>query len=116
MTILSAENMYSKESTANTFIQQVYGWMAFALAISASVSYYISTSPALIQSVLGSFYLLIILELVVVVILSFLVQKIHPLVAGILFIGYAALNGFTFSVFFLVFQLSSMVSIFGVTA
>ena len=116
MTILSAETMYSKEDSVNRFMQQVYGWMAFALAVSGGIAYGVSLSPAAMKTVLDMFGFIVIAEFVLVMVISFLINKINPVVAGVLFIGYAAMNGLTFSTIFLIFQLSSIVSIFGVTA
>ena len=59
---------------------------------------------------------LIIVELVLVIGLSWLINKMNATVAIALFMLYSFVTGLTLSVIFLVYQLDSIVSIFGVSA
>ena len=59
---------------------------------------------------------LLLAELALVFGLSWLIKKMNALTATIMFILYSFLTGLTLSVIFLVYQLGSIVSIFGVTA
>jgi FtsH-binding integral membrane protein len=59
---------------------------------------------------------LLLVELGLVMGLSWLIQKMNALTATIMFILYSFITGLTLSVVFLVYELGSIVSIFGVTA
>lgn len=98
------------------FMQRVYGWMGVALAISGVTAWVVSANESLWMAIAPFFTLLIILELVLVFSLSFLVNKVNSFVAMLMFVVYSFLTGLTLSVIFLVYELSSIVSIFGVTA
>jgi FtsH-binding integral membrane protein len=59
---------------------------------------------------------LLLVELGLVMGLSWLIQKMNAITATIMFILYSFVTGLTLSVVFLVYELGSIVSIFGVTA
>lgn len=107
------------QSLVKGFMARVYGWMFFALAITGVVSYYVSTSEAIIGIFATTpmvFYGLLIGELVLVIFLSALINKIPSIVAAGVFILYAALNGVTLSLIFLIYTSTSLFSTFLVTA
>ncbi len=107
----------SEETAA--FFQKVYGWMCFALLLSALAAYLVVSSEALFNIILGTPYLifiLIILELVVVVWISGWIQKMSATLAKVLFILYALLTGITLSVIFLVYTIESISLTFLATA
>lgn len=108
----------SLASETDRFMQRVYAWMAFALVVSWGVAFYISNDLTLVNLIFdtGLFMPLIFVELGLVLGLSWLIQKMNATLAMILFILYAVVTGLTLSVIFLVYQLGSIVSIFGVTA
>ena len=60
----------------------------------------------------NTFTTLLIAEVVVVLVFSFLFRKLPPLAVGILFFAYAVLNGITLSVIFAVYQMSSIIVLF----
>lgn len=103
------------------FMIKVYGWMSFALIITGLVAMWTATKHALVSVVIGNdfvFWGLLILELVCVFFLSasFVLDKITPFIATLIFILYSALNGLTLSVIFLVFTTESIATTFYVTA
>ena len=59
---------------------------------------------------------LLILELVVVLVFSLLFRKMPPTLVGILYFVYAMINGVTLSVIFAVFELTSIMYIFIISA
>ncbi|NRH21467.1 Bax inhibitor-1/YccA family protein [Candidatus Gracilibacteria bacterium] len=109
---------HDPQAETNRFMQQVYGWMAFALLISGSIAYYVSVNPTLYDYIYTKklFLPLLILEVVLVLGLTWLVQRISAMVAILVFILYSITTGLTLSIVFLIYQLGSVVSIFGVTA
>jgi len=99
----------------NSFIRSVYNWMAIGLALTAFTSYYVASSPALLQLIFGNqlvFFGLIIGELGMVFYLSARVQKISASAATGLFVIYSVLNGATLASIFLVYASSSIASTF----
>ena len=100
------------------FMQHVYAWMAFALVISGWVAYYVVHNLTLLTWIFqkGLFMPLLLVELGLVFGLSWFLRKMSALTATVMFILYSFVTGLTLSVVFLVYQLGSIVSIFGVTA
>src|SRR5512133_3097886 len=92
-------------SAVVTFMNAVYAWMCVGLGITAAVAWMVSSNENLIHSVLsrGTFMVLILMELGLVVAISAAIYKINTAVATLLFCLYAALNGLTLSVIFLVY-------------
>ncbi len=101
------------------FIAKVYWWMAVALCLTAVVSLWTASTPALQQIILGNqivFFGLMIGELALVFYLSFRVAKMSVQAASIAFLVYSLLNGLTLSIIFLSFTAASIASTFFVTA
>lgn len=101
------------------FITKVYNWMALALFITGLVSYFVASSPDLINIIVGSkfvFYGLLIGELLLVIYLTRSIDKLsqNMVIAG--FLLYAVLNGLTMSFIFLVYTSNSIATTFYVTA
>jgi uncharacterized protein len=119
--IPSAYNLQASEETAEiqrSFITRVYAWMTFGLLITAA-SALVTVSTPLINVIVSNqifFFGLLIGELVLVVVLSAAVAKMNPFVAGLLFAGYAGLNGVTLAVLLLVYTSQSIGVTFGITA
>jgi FtsH-binding integral membrane protein len=101
------------------FMTRVYGWMAGGLALTALVAAYVASSPTLIEGVMTNrliFYGLIGVELVLVFGLSAAISRLSPAMALSGFLLYAAINGVTLSVIFLVYTAESLASTFFITA
>ncbi|HZW61517.1 MAG TPA: Bax inhibitor-1/YccA family protein [Candidatus Babeliales bacterium] len=114
----SVEDYIMQGDIAN-FIYKVYGWMAIALTITASVAYYISTMPVIAQTIFSNPFLLIglfIAQLGVVVAISGFVNRLNYSTAVALFLVYAASVGLTFSVIFLHYTFASIALTFLITA
>lgn len=107
------------------FIAGVYLRMMFALAITGAVAFGISQYVQLNYDAFRNFFTVnfkqiiwtaIIGELAVVFILSGCISKLNSAGAFILFILYSVLNGVSFSVYFLVFDITSIYKIFLITS
>jgi hypothetical protein len=114
------ENVYAPTydaSAQNTFVTKVFGWMTFALLLTAVAS--IATAqiaPTLIADNPGLMIGLIVVELGLVMGLSFGLHAIPPAIATGMFILYSLLNGVTLSVIFLIYTSGSIAMTFFVTA
>ena len=98
---------------------QVYGWMSIALLITAVVSIYTASSETMLSLIFGNrfvFYGLLIGELVMVLGLSAMINRMTALTATALFIVYSALNGLTMACIFLIYTGTSIASTFFITA
>ena len=101
------------------FLRKVYGWMFVGLGITASVAYFVASTPRLVQAIYSNpilFFGLIIAEFGLVIVLSARVAKLSPTTAAALFVGYSALNGATLSMILLAYTGQSIASTFVVTA
>ena len=105
--MLQDKNIFSK----------VFFWMFIGLAITFGVGYYVSINENMLYNVFSKYYiLLIIVELVVVILLSARIRKMQPTTAKILFCLYSFITGLTFSSVFVLYNLMSIMYVFGVTA
>ena len=103
----------------NEFVRSVYNWMAIGLALTGFVAFYVSNNESMMRLIFGNqiiFFGLIIGELALVFTISARVQKIKASTATALFVLYAALNGVTLSVIFLIYTRTSITSTFFICA
>ena len=106
------------DETFSNVLRRVYVWMTLGLLVTAGVAAFVSVSP-LSQVLAGQpliFFALLIVELGLVVGLSWGINRISPATAMLLFFAYAVLNGLTFSVLFVVYTLGSVATTFLATA
>ena len=104
--------------TFDAVLRRVYVWMTVGLLVTAITAAFVSVSP-LYQILTGQpliFFGLMIAELGLVIGLSWGINRISPGMAILLFLVYAALNGLTFSVLFVVYTLGSVAQTFLATA
>lgn len=101
----------------NKIFSKIFFWMFIGLAITFGIGYYVSLNSNMLYNVFSKYYIfLIIAEIVVVIWLSARIRKMSPTTAKILFCLYSFLTGLTFSSIFVLYQMTSIISIFGITA
>lgn len=103
----------------NRFLALVYLVMAVGLAVTALVSTWVGTNPALIRSILFNPWIafgLFILQLVIVVALSAAVMRLSPALAFGLFLFYAAVTGVSISTIFIYYSQSQVYHTFWLAA
>ncbi|QIP15899.1 Bax inhibitor-1/YccA family protein [Spirosoma aureum] len=113
---LTAEQIKQEQAA---FMTQVYGWMTVALLVTATISIWVASSPAVLELIFGNrlvFYGLLIGEVLLVMYLSAAVQRVSAQMAMAMFLGYAVMNGLTLSCIFLLYTGGSIASTFFVTA
>lgn len=109
----------SAETRVRSFVQQVYGWMAAALAVTGFVALAVARSTRMQQFIFGNpviFYGLIIGELILVIVLARRVHLMSAPAATAAFVFYSVLNGLTMSVIFLAYTQGVIARAFFVTA
>ncbi|MGA7105141.1 MAG: Bax inhibitor-1/YccA family protein [Candidatus Deferrimicrobiaceae bacterium] len=103
----------------NRFMTRVYGWMSFALVLSAFSAAATISTPGLYRWIVLNrlvFFGLIIGELGLVLYLGAAITRMSLAAARTAFVGYSLLNGLTLSVVFLAYTSESIGSTFLVTA
>jgi FtsH-binding integral membrane protein len=98
-------------------LQRVYLWMLLGLLLTAGVAFYTVNSNLITLAMnQGVFFGAIIGELVLVIALSAGLRRMSAGLATGMFLLYAALNGFTLSLIFLIYELGSIYMAFFDTA
>ena len=100
-------------------MRKVYVWMTLALAITGMTAYYVATSPTIIGAILSNsvlFYGLIIAEFALVLGLSAAINRLSLFSATLMFILYSVVNGATMSFIFLLYEMTSIATVFFITA
>ena len=107
------------DRATSSCLARVFLRMFAALLVTAAASFAVAGSYPLQQLIFGNifiFYGLIIAELVFVVAVAAGINRISPVVANVLFFGYAIINGLTLSVIFLVYDIGVIYHAFAVSA
>ncbi len=104
-----------KQQASTIFLAKVFNWMAIGLGLTGVVAMFVASSGLAVK--LQPFFMFIMIaELGLVFFLSARINKIEAATATGLFIGYAALNGVTMSMIFLIYTSSSIAATFMITA
>ncbi len=106
---------YAADSHGGSLLYAVYAWMAAALAITASVAYYVGTTAEIYTYIMENNWLvfgLIIAQFALVIGLVAFLQRMNTVTAMIMFIVYSALMGITLSSIFIVYTVASIATTF----
>lgn len=97
----------------NNFIPKTFLWMFMGLLATALIAFYTYSSGLMLNLLYGgAFQVLCIIELVVVLLFSFLFRKLPSSIVAILYFVYAIINGVGMSVIFGAFQIESIAYVF----
>jgi FtsH-binding integral membrane protein len=102
-----------------TFLTLTYGWMFGGLALTGAVAMYTAQSETLLQLVFGNrlvFYALLFAQLSLVVWIGNRIERMRPMTAAAIYLGYASLTGLTFGAIFAQFTAASLGTTFLVTS
>ena len=109
--------MENEIMTENKLLGKTFFWMFLGILGSAIVAWYTYSSGLFLQlATEGTFGIVLIVELVVVLLFSFLFRKLPPVVVGILYFVYSMVNGVTLSTIFYAYELDSIIYLFGLSA
>ena len=100
----------------SAFINRVYTWMSIGLALTGFIAWFLGERN--IEFVIKHqqwFLPLIVVEVLLVIAMSWMINKISPAVASVMFFIYAAINGVTLSWIFLAYQIGSIANVFFIT-
>lgn len=117
--VRTREQQFESSLAFPILMRKVYLWMTFALAITGMTSYYVASSPAILQMIYGNpavMWGLIIAEFGLVFGLSAAINKLSLVTATLMFVIYSIINGATLSVIFLVYDMGLIAQAFFITA
>ena len=101
----------------NKIYSKVFGWMFLGLLVTFITGYIIANNINMLLFVLKiPFIIYIILELGLVIFLSARIHKMSDTTAKICFLIYSFVTGLTFSTIFVIYELTSIIYVFGITA
>ena len=103
-------------TTAASFMAGVYRWMTLGLAVTAGVALYTASNLQLAMMVARNVWPLVIAQLLLVLALSFMAQRISGPIAALMFLVYSGLTGLTLSGIFFVYSIGSIATAFFVSA
>ena len=113
------ENNYLEQKvTLASHTSKTFAWMFFGLMVTFILAYTSYSTGFIIQifNIPGMIYILPLAEILLVIVLSSRIHKLSVVAANSIFFVYAVLNGLTFSVYFLIYEVTSMIYVFGATA
>ncbi len=102
----------------SSVMTNVFWWMSVGLGLTGLIAFGVANTPAAIEVIFGNrivFWGLLLGELALVFTLSAAITRLSPLVATAMFLAYAAMNGLTLAVIFLIYTQGSIASTFFVT-
>lgn len=102
----------------NKILSQVFTWMFIGLLITFLTGYYVSLNEYALARILGgyTYFFIIIIEIALVIFLSARITKMSPQTARICFLLYSFITGITFGSIFIVYELTSIIYTFLITA
>lgn len=109
----------SEQKAVSDIFAKVFGWMFIGLLVTAITAFFTVSSPTILATILtNNFYWigLLIAEVVLVIVLTARIHKMSKTTAMISFLLYSFINGLTLSTIFLIYTLSSIYSVFFITA
>ncbi|MBR2205383.1 MAG: Bax inhibitor-1/YccA family protein [Prevotella sp.] len=113
------EQELSMSAAFPILMRKVYVWMTLALVITGVTAYGVATSPGLMMAIATNkllFWGLIIAEFGLVVAISAAINRLSLTTATLLFVLYSVINGATLSFIFAIYTMSSIASVFFITA
>lgn len=116
---ISRDTQLEMSAAFPVLMRKVYLWMTLALAITGFTAYYVATSEAILTAIVTNqvlFWGLIIAELGLVIGITAAINKLSLTTATLLFVLYSIINGATMSFIFLAYTMSSITSVFFITA
>ena len=116
---LNAQERERYQSQAfGVLMRKVYVWMTLALVITGFTAFYVAQSGFIftLMSNQGLLWGMIIAELALVIGLSAAINKLSLTTATMLFVLYSVINGVVMSSIFLVYTMTSIASVFFITA
>ncbi len=100
------------------YLSKVFLWMFIGLLVTFSTGVLVAGNANALETIFssGMYWLIIVAEFITVIVLSARVNKMTPTGAKFGFVLYSFLTGLTFSAVFVVYNITSIISVFLITA
>ena len=117
-TSMTRDRELSMSQAFPVLMRKVYVWMSLALAITGITAFGVANSPGIISAIYSNqfFWGLMIAELGLVFAISGAINRLSLTTATMLFVLYSVINGVVMSSIFLVYTMTSIASVFFITA
>lgn len=104
--------------TESNFLSKVFLWMFIGLMVTFGTGVLVTGNVQALEFIFstGGYWFLFIAEFITVIVLSARINKMSTTAAKICFILYSFLSGLTFASVFIVFKVSSIITVFLITA
>ncbi len=115
----SAERQWDTSAAFPVLMRKVYVWMTLALVITGFTAYGVATSPGIMQAIITNpilFWGMIIAEFVLVIGVSAAINRLSLTMATLMFVLYSVINGATLSFLLMAYTMSSVATVFFITA
>ncbi len=116
---MTREQGLSMSAAFPALMRKVYVWMTLALVITGATAYGVVTSPGIQMALFSNqllFWGLVIAEFALVIGISAAINRLSLTTATLMFILYSVINGAMLSSIFLIYTMSSIASVFFITA
>ena len=116
---MTREQGLSMSAAFPALMRKVYVWMALALVITGATAYGVATSPGILTALFSNqllFWGLVIAEFALVIGITAAINRLSLTTATLMFILYSVINGAVLSSIFVIYTMSSIASVFFITA
>ena len=116
---MTREQELSMSSAFPVLMRKVYVWMTLALVLTGVTAYGVATSPGIMMTLFTNrilFWGLLIAEFALVIGISAAINRLSLTTATLMFVLYSVINGAVLSSIFMIYTLSSIASVFFITA
>lgn len=96
----------------NNVFKKVYMWMFIGLLLTFATGYFVSINENMAYKVYNLYWVLAIIEIVLVIVLSARIGKMNITTSRIMFLTYSFVSGLTFSSVFIAYDMRSIIIVF----
>ena len=96
----------------NNVFKKVYMWMFIGLLLTFATGYFVSINENMAYKVYNLYWVLAIIEIILVIVLSTRIGKMNITTSRIMFLTYSFVSGLTFSSVFIAYDMRSIIIVF----
>lgn len=116
---MTRERELSMSAAFPVLMRKVYVWMTLALILTGVTAYGVANSPGVLMALYSNqllFWGLVIAEFALVIGITAAINKLSLTMATLMFVLYSVINGAMLSSVFMIYTMSSITSVFFITA
>ena len=96
----------------NNVFKKVYMWMFIGLLLTFATGYFVSINENMAYKVYNLYWVLAIIEIILVIVMSARIGKMNITTSRIMFLTYSFVSGLTFSSVFIAYDMRSIIIVF----